>query len=78
MGETVTKRLDGLMWQRRSDETLAQAIRAAAVRCEEKYGWKPTVALVHSSIELPGVAGVEVRHSPYIASPGLVFVGRET
>ena len=74
----MTKRLDGLLWAQRSDETLVQAVLAAAARCKEKRGWEPTIALVHVSRAGVKVEGIEIRPSSYIGSPGLVFVGRET
>ena len=72
----MSKRLNGLMWAARADETLAQAVRAACERCEEKEGKRPNIALVHRSVELE-VEGLEVRVSPYIADRRLIFVGWE-
>ena len=70
-------KISGVLWQRRSDETLIQTIIAACARHETKMGQPPTVVLVHSSVELPDVAGVEVRPSPYVSDKHLIFVGRE-
>ncbi len=72
----MSKRINGLMWTARSDETLAQAVRAACRRCEEKEGRAAEIVLVHRSVELE-VAGMEVRVSPYIADRRLIFVGWE-
>ena len=68
---------EGVMWRRGEDETLAQAIRAAARRCRNGLGWKPRVTLVHVSEAGVKVKGMEIRPSLYIGSPGLVFVGRD-
>ena len=74
----MSKRINGIMWTARSDETLAQAVRAACRRCEEKLGKRPNVVLVHPSVEgLEVVDGLEVRVSPYIANRRLCFVGWE-
>lgn len=70
------KLLEGVMWACRSDETLAQAVRAACAAAERKLGKRPNVVLVHRSVELE-VAGLETRVSPYIADPRLIFVGWE-
>ncbi len=72
----MSKRIEGVMWAARDDETLAQAIAVACRRCEEKEGKRPNVVLVHRSVELE-VEGLEVRPSPYIASPRLLFCGWE-
>lgn len=72
----MSKLLEGVMWQCRADETLAQAVRVACAAAEKKLGRKPNIVLVHAGVELE-VAGLEVRVSPYIADRRLIFVGWE-